>query len=65
MWHSLGDNTIKVMADGCVCLARLWDSAWEEGGGDSTIRDFDPINETRLEQLYQIPTYYRRTQSIR
>ena len=57
MWRSLGDDTIKVMADGCVCLARLWDSAWEEGGGDRTIRDFDPINETRLEQLYQNPDF--------
>ena len=46
---------IKVMADGCVCLAQLWDSAWEEGGGDRTIHDFNSIDETRLERLYQNP----------
>jgi hypothetical protein len=53
MWRSLGDDTVKVMADGCICLAQLWDSAWEEGGGDHTIRDFNSIDETRLERLYQ------------
>jgi hypothetical protein len=53
MWRSLGDDTVKVMADGCICLAQLWDSAWEEGGGDRTIHDFNSIDETRLEQLYQ------------
>ncbi len=57
MWRSLGDDTVKVMADGCVCLAQLWDSAWEEGGGDRTIRDFNPIDETRLELLYQNPGF--------
>jgi hypothetical protein len=57
MWRSLGDDTIKVMADGCVCLAQLWDSAWEEGHGDHAISDFNPIEETRLEQLYQDPDF--------
>jgi hypothetical protein len=57
MWRSLGNDTIKVMADGCVCLAQLWDSAWEEGHGDRTISDFNPIEETRLEQLYQDPDF--------
>jgi hypothetical protein len=57
MWRSLGDDTVKVMADGCFCLAQLWDSAWEEGGGDRTIHDFNSIDETRLEQLYQNPSF--------
>ena len=57
MWRSLGDDTVKVMADGCICLAQLWDSAWEEGGGDRTIHDFNSIDETRLEQLYQNPSF--------
>ena len=57
MWRSLGDDTVKVMADGCFCLAQLWDSAWEEGGGDRAIHDFNSIDETRLEQLYQDPSF--------
>jgi hypothetical protein len=57
MWRSLGDDTIKVMADGCICLAQLWDSAWEEGGGDRAIHDFNTIDETRLELLYQNPGF--------
>jgi hypothetical protein len=57
MWRILGDDTVKVMADGCVCLALLWDSAWEEGGGDHTIHDFNSIDETRLESLYQNPSF--------
>jgi hypothetical protein len=57
MWRSLGDDTVKVMADGCLCLAQLWDSAWEEGGGDLTIHNFNLIEETRLERLYQNPGF--------
>jgi hypothetical protein len=57
MWRSLGDDTVKVMGDGCICLAQLWDSAWEEAGGDRTIHGFNPIDETRLERLYQNPGF--------
>jgi len=57
MWRSLGNDSVKVMADGCICLPQLWESAWQEGGGDRTIRDFDPIDETRLERLYQNPSF--------
>jgi len=57
MWHHLGDDTIKVMADGCICLAQLWDSAWAEGNGDRAINDLEPIEESLLEQLYQNPDF--------
>ena len=53
MWESLGTDTIRVMADGCICLARLWDSAWQEGNGDNTIDSLAAIDETVLEKLYQ------------
>lgn len=33
MWDVLGDRMISCMADGCMCMASLWASAWEEGGG--------------------------------
>jgi hypothetical protein len=53
LWESLGDDTIDVMADGCLCLARLWDSAWKEGNGDLAINSLAEIDETVLEHLYQ------------
>ena len=57
LWDALGENTIKVMADGAICLAQLWDSAWKEGGGDNTIHDLGEIDESTLEALYQNPKF--------
>lgn len=53
LWENLGEDTIDVMADGCVCLAQLWDSAWKEGNGNRTITSLDTIDETVLSDLYQ------------
>jgi len=57
MWGALGDRTIQAMADGCICLARLWDSAWKEGTGDSSINSLSAISEAKLEKLYQNPDF--------
>jgi hypothetical protein len=57
MWQALGTRTIGVMADGCFCLAQLWDSAWAEGKGDTTIKSLEPIDLTVLEKLYQDPRF--------
>lgn len=57
LWKSLGEDTIKVMADGCICLAQIWDSAWAEGDGDSNIRSLGEIDEASLERLYQNPNF--------
>jgi len=57
LWKTLGKDTIKVMADGCICLAQLWDSAWKEGGGDTTITALGAIDETVLEPIYQDPDF--------
>jgi hypothetical protein len=61
MWEALGDDTIKVMADGCICLAQLWDSAWQEGNGDARIDALETIEQATLEALYQsrdfLPSY--------
>jgi hypothetical protein len=45
------------MADGAICLAQLWDSAWKEGAGDNTIHDLGVIDESTLETLYQNPQF--------
>ena len=57
LWQPFGEDTIKVMADGAICLAQLWDSAWKEGGGDNTIRDLGEIDQSTLEMLYQNPQF--------
>ncbi|MFY9956443.1 hypothetical protein [Bradyrhizobium sp.] len=57
LWKRFGAATIDVMADGCVCLAQLWDSAWQEGNGDTTIRSTTAIPQERLEALYQDPNF--------
>jgi hypothetical protein len=57
MWKKLGDDTITVMADGCICLAQLWDSAWKEGDGDTNIRALGAVSEAALERLYQNPDF--------
>jgi hypothetical protein len=57
LWKRFGAATIDVMADGCVCLAQLWDSAWQEGNGGTTIRSTTAIPQERLEALYQDPNF--------
>lgn len=33
LWDDFSKLTIECMADGCVCLAEIWTSAWIEGNG--------------------------------
>jgi hypothetical protein len=47
------------MADGCFCLAQIWDSAWKEGNGDTNITSFDAIDEQTLEGLYRSPDFLK------
>ena len=56
LWTQLGDRTMDVMADGCFCLAQIWDSAWKEGGGDK-IKTLAAITEEKLESLYRDPKF--------
>ena len=44
---------MNVMSDGCLCLAQLWESAWQQGNGDNTIDSLAAIDETVLEELYK------------
>jgi hypothetical protein len=57
---ALGANTIKVMADGAISLAQLWDSAWREGDGDNTIHNLGEIDQSALKTLYLNPSSCRR-----
>ena len=35
MWSVLGERTVTCIAEGCKCMAAVWASAWEEGGGEN------------------------------
>jgi hypothetical protein len=49
LWSAHGQATMDVMADGCLCLAEVWASAWKEGGGENVANselgaaDFDTL----------------------
>jgi hypothetical protein len=54
MWADLKDGTVGVIADGCLTLASLWESAWAEGGGDAIAESkLKAIDTDELEGLYQ------------
>jgi hypothetical protein len=57
LWDQFGQDTIAVIADGCRYLAHIWNSAWEAGGGDRTIKDLDAIDEQTLLDLYSDRTF--------
>jgi hypothetical protein len=59
LWNSnkLGERTIDVMTDGCLCLAQLWESAWKEGEGDTRITRYAAADEQTLEGLYRNPDF--------
>jgi hypothetical protein len=57
LWKQFGGATMDVMADGCLCLAQIWESAWAEGDGSKNISDFGTITESKLETLYQDPDF--------
>jgi hypothetical protein len=59
LWEKLGERTVDVMADGCFCLAQIWDSAWKEGNGDTNLPSFDAIDEQTLEGLYRSPDFLK------
>ena len=52
LWHTFGADTVRVMADGCRHLAMLWESAWEEGDGDSNVGDLEASSNDDLKFLY-------------
>ena len=59
LWNAFGTDTVKVMANGCVTLVQLWESAWQEGGGNSTIKSLAAIPEGRLVKIYTDPNFLK------
>jgi hypothetical protein len=53
MFEVLGDRTVARLAAGSLALARLWSSAWAEGGGaDTPDAALGAIETTELRLLY-------------
>ncbi len=54
MWQKLGEDTMNLVAEGALCLAALWQSAWIEGDGDQNVAidQLKTVPEARLMSLY-------------
>jgi hypothetical protein len=54
LWKAYSAKTMDVMAEGCICLADLWASAWHEGSGENTVAESElgPTDFTALETSY-------------
>jgi hypothetical protein len=57
LWDHFHDQTVTVLFDACRYLALLWDSAWEEGDGDTTIDNLGEIDPETLSALYVQKTF--------
>jgi hypothetical protein len=60
LWNLVGDDTAACIAEGALCLATLWESAWVEGDGDHTIPAADlthAVNKNSLRSRYNNVTF--------
>ena len=57
LWDTFGEKTVLVMADGSQLLACLWESAWEQGHGDSQLKDISASSQDDLVALYDRKTF--------
>jgi hypothetical protein len=53
LWSRFGNDTIKVIAAGSDCLARLWRGAWNAGGGEQKVADLGAVPTPTLAGIYQ------------
>jgi hypothetical protein len=54
LWEQFGDQTVTVMTDGAQVLARIWEGAWAEGGGDAILlSNLGVIDPALLMGLYR------------
>jgi hypothetical protein len=52
LWAEFGADTIEAMADGCRLLASLWAGAWDQGKGNTTMRQLKAVSQDRLVTIY-------------
>jgi hypothetical protein len=51
MWDAFGEDTIRVMRDGCHFLAVLWESAWSLGDGEHTIETATALTQKKAMEI--------------
>ena len=61
LWDHVGSATVKVMADGTRTLAAIWEAAFAQGKGTSTIptANTKAVDPAALQVLYQDPDFVR------
>ena len=61
LWDHVGAATVKVMADGTRTLAAIWEAAFTQGRGVSTIptANTKAVDPAVLQALYQNPDFVR------
>jgi hypothetical protein len=58
MFNVLGKKTTQTMAAGCLCLAKLWASAWKEGKGSAVAASkIKTVDRSDLKKLYNTTTF--------
>jgi hypothetical protein len=58
MWQKLSGRTFECMADGCLTLAGLWQSAWTEGKGSKiSTSNLKELTHEQLMKLYDNKTF--------
>ncbi len=58
LWQLFGPATLETLVAGTVALARIWESAWKEGGGDAIpAANLVAIDEAALVTIYGNPDF--------
>jgi hypothetical protein len=59
LWTAYGTATIGLMADGCLCLADIWASAWREAGAEQSAPQsaLGAVDEKLLATFYKDPSF--------
>jgi hypothetical protein len=59
LWNQLGERAVGRFAAGAMALATLWQSAWDQGGGDQGVAnaDLEEVPKVSLMALYRSSTF--------
>jgi len=57
VWKKYGNLTGEIMADGCIALSQLWDSAWIEGNGNQNVNYTGAFDNATFQNLYSDPNF--------
>lgn len=59
LWDNFSTDTIALMAQGCICMADIWASAWKDGGGEQIPQNkLTAIDPQALSDLYNRADFF-------